>query len=158
MVRALGLAACLILIVACREPAATSAEDPTAAQWVMISDARARAMPPAAANSAAFMTLKNPGPSTWLVAAKADVSERVELHTHTEVDGAMQMRAVPRIEIPAGETVRLEPGGLHVMLIGSKEPLVEGHRFDLTLVFADGSETTLDVPVEAIHPPGSSRP
>ena len=53
-----------------------------------------------------------------LIAASAPVSKTVELHT-MQMDGdVMRMRQIPAIEIPAGQTVELKPGGLHVMFIG----------------------------------------
>jgi hypothetical protein len=137
-------------------PASRPDENGPAAARVEALDARARAMPPAAGNSAAFMTLRNPGPTAAIVEAKADVSETVELHTHTRVDGVMKMRRVPKIELPAGEDTVLEPGGLHVMLIGLTEPLKAGERFDLTLVFEDGSQKTVEVEVRAIEAPHAS--
>lgn len=127
-----------------------------AADRLEIVDARARAMPPSAANSAAFMTLRNSGPAAALVEAKADVSETVELHTHTHVDGVMKMRRLPKIPLPAGADTVLEPGGLHVMLIGLRDPLVAGQRFDLTLVFEDASQKTVEVEVRSIEPPRAS--
>lgn len=124
-----------------------------AAERVEVIDAHARAMPPSASNSAAFMTLRNAGPSAALVRADADVSETVELHTHTHEDGVMKMRPVSKIELPAGEDTVLKPGGLHVMLIGLKQPMTAGDTFDLTLSFADESTRTVTVEVRAIEPP-----
>ena len=49
----------------------------------------------------------------------------------------MRMRRIEKIEVPAGETVTLKPGGLHVMLIGLKQTLEPGDAVDLTLVFED---------------------
>jgi copper(I)-binding protein len=46
----------------------------------------------------------------------------------------MLMRAVPGIELPAGKTVELKPGGLHVMLMDLKQPLAAGDSVALTLV------------------------
>lgn len=58
----------------------------------------------------------------------------------------MTMQPVSAIDVPAGETVVLEPGGYHVMLLELVEPLEEGQTFDLTLVFEEAGEVT--VPVE----------
>lgn len=59
----------------------------------------------------------------------------------------MGMREVMRIELPAGETIRLEPGGLHIMLIGLDDDLVPGEEFDITLVFEQAGEQTITVEV-----------
>jgi copper(I)-binding protein len=123
-------------------------EGPPIAPQVQVTDVRTRALPPTARNGAAFMTLRNAGPDSALVGATATVSRAVELHTHTEVDGMMQMRQVPEIPLPSGEDVVMKPGGLHVMLLGLTQPMTEGERFPLVLRFADGSEKEVVVPVE----------
>jgi copper(I)-binding protein len=60
------------------------------------------------------------------------------------------MRAVPELEVPAGATIRFEPGGLHVMLIGLREPLVAGQLFTLQLEFEHAGRHS--VPVEVRDP------
>ena len=82
-----------------------------------------------------------------LVSASAPISKTVELHT-MQMDGdVMRMREVPAIEIPAGQTVELKPGGLHVMFIGLNQPLQEGASFPLTLRFEKAGEVKVDVQV-----------
>jgi len=54
------------------------------------------------------------------------------------MDGStMKMRAVPALELPAGQLVELKPGGLHVMLMDLKQPIKAGDKLVLTLVFED---------------------
>jgi copper(I)-binding protein len=119
---------------------------------VSVSDAYARAIPPGQPNSAVFLTLNNPsGQPRALVAAASPVADAVELHTHIEEGGMMRMRRVERIEIPAGATVNLKPGGLHVMLIGLKENLQPGGQVDLTLTFDDGAQTQIQAPVRKVE-------
>ena len=99
---------------------------------------------------AAYLVLVNDGDAAdRLVAVKADVSELVELHTHTMEDGVMRMRAVPAIDVPAGATTELKPGGLHIMLLNLKAPLVEGESFPATLVFENAGEVVVEVAIEA---------
>jgi copper(I)-binding protein len=119
---------------------------------VSIGDPYARAVPPGQPNSAVFMSLENLSDRDQaLVAAESPVSEIVELHTHVEEGGMMRMRRIDKIDIPTGETVTLQPGGLHVMLIGLKQPLDAGDTVDLTLVFEDGSRSTVQAPVRRIE-------
>ncbi len=59
----------------------------------------------------------------------------------------MRMRPVPFIAIPANGETRLEPGGLHVMLIGVHRPLHPGDRFPLRLIFEHASPMEVTVPV-----------
>lgn len=98
-------------------------------------------------NSAVFMTVLNAGNDSALVSARSPVAKVVELHTHREENGMMRMRQVEKIDLPAGQTVMLKPGGLHVMLIGLKQALEAGSEVSVTLAFADGSEKTLMAPV-----------
>ena len=55
----------------------------------------------------------------------------------------MRMERVDSVEIKAGEAVRLEPMGLHIMLIGLKRPLKKGSEVPITLTFRDGSTVTV---------------
>ncbi|MCW8889275.1 MAG: copper chaperone PCu(A)C [Sedimenticola sp.] len=120
----------------------------TAAESVMVADAYVRAVPPGQPNSASFMVIKNHSSESFaLVGAESAVAKALELHTHTMKDGMMRMRQVKQIELPAGDVVKLQPGGLHVMVIGLQQKLVPGEQVDMTLVFSDGSKLALKVPV-----------
>lgn len=83
-----------------------------------------------------------------LVAARAERFPRVELHESLDVDGVARMEQREHIDIPAQSVVELAPGGLHLMLMQRQGPAPsEGDRLQLTLIFADGEEQTLEVPV-----------
>lgn len=99
-------------------------------------------------NSAAYFTVVNEGGSAdRLTAVATPVADRAELHTHVMEKGIMKMRPVSHVEIPAGENVRFEPGALHVMLMGLKQPLKAGERVPLTLSFQKAGTITVEVPV-----------
>lgn len=116
-----------------------------------ISEPYARATPPHAPNSAAFMTLTNSGDDlVSLVEAATPVAGMVELHTHAMHDGMMKMRQVETIDVPANGMTELKPGGLHVMLFDLQRPLKEGETLPLTLTFSDGSEITKEIPVKKV--------
>ena len=66
--------------------------------------------------------------------------------------GAMVMQQIMALDLPAGQTVNLEPGGYHVMLIDLAEPLVEGDTFNLTLDFAEADDLTVEVVVRTEAP------
>lgn len=113
----------------------------------------ARAVPPGQPNSAAFVTLKNTGnQNLQLMSANSEVAATVELHTHTNDGGVMRMRKVDQIDLPAGEITELKPGGLHIMLIGLKQTLAVGDRFDISLNFSDGSTHVVTMPVQEVMP------
>lgn len=115
-----------------------------------ISHPWAKASAGMAANGAAFLKITNSGDADRLVAAKTTAADRAELHTHSMDGGVMKMRQVEAIEIPAGSTVALEPGGLHVMLFGLKAPLKEHDKFPLTLTFEKSGSVDVEVQVEAL--------
>jgi hypothetical protein len=120
---------------------ATASLGAQAAGIITITDPYARAVPPGYSNSAVYMTLENGSmEDRALVAAECPAAEVVELHTHLHEDGVMKMRRVDRIDIPAGQTVTLKPGGLHLMLIGLKETLEPGKNLHLTLSFDNGNK------------------
>ena len=74
--------------------------------------------------SAGYLTIENTGEEAdALIDAYADIADATELHTHVMSGGVMRMRRTEQIDVPAGETVSLEPGGDHIMLIGLSEPL-----------------------------------
>ena len=96
-----------------------------------------RATPPGADVGAGYLTIANEGAEPdRLVAATAAGAGRVQVHTMTEDGGVMSMRALPDgLEIPAGTTVELAPGGTHLMLMDLAGPLKEGERIPATLRF-----------------------
>jgi len=103
----------------------------------------ARVPVPAVANGATYMTLTNDGDTDdTLVSAGTDIAESVELHETTTQDGSMSMQEVDGIDIPAGDDAVLEPGGLHMMLIGVTEDLTEGDTVEVTLTFDNAGEQT----------------
>lgn len=116
-----------------------------------IEGAWSRATPPKAPTGAAFMTITNGGADDdVLLGASAEVSKVAELHLHLDLDGTMQMREVESIEIRPGQTITFEPGGLHVMLIGLKQPLAQGQSFPLTLNFEKAGPVVVPVDVQAL--------
>ena len=99
--------------------------------------------------SAAYMHITNNGPEAdTLIGASTDIAEVVEIHT-MEMDGNVMkmMELEDGLEIPAGETVTLERGGYHVMLINLTQALNEGDVHKLTLQFENAGEIELEVVV-----------
>ncbi len=126
------------------------AEDVTVGD-IQIGSPFARASTPAARAGAVFMTLTNTGATAdRLIAADGDVAARIELHEHVMNDGMMMMQEIDGgIAVPAGETTTLQPGGLHVMLMGLSGQLVEGESFQLTLEFQEAGKVDITVPIQS---------
>ena len=102
-----------------------------------ISGAFSRATLPNAPVGGGFLTITNSGSEAdRLVSASSPVSADVQLHEMAMEGDVMKMRHLENgIEIPAGSTVTLEPGGLHIMFMGLKGALVEGESVPVTLTF-----------------------
>ncbi len=119
------------------------------AAGIEVTAAYARATPPGAPVGGAYFEIRNRGDQAdRLLAAASPVAGRVELHTHTVQDGVARMHEVPAIEAPAGQTVRLQPGGLHVMPMELKAPLKAGESFPLTLTFERAGQLEVTVQVK----------
>jgi copper(I)-binding protein len=110
----------------------------------------ARPTAPSQSIGGGYLKLLTTGPGAdRLVSASTPVAQSVQLHTMRMEGDVMRMREVESIEIPPGQTVELKSGGMHLMLIGLKAPLVAGQRFSLKLGFEKAGEVTVDVTVDA---------
>ena len=146
--------------------AACGGDDPITieGQW-------ARTSPAMASMGAAYMDItSSEGDQLVGVSVPASIAARAEIHEMVpaevpmddsmdesmddgEMDmGAMVMQQIMALDLPAGETVSLEPGGYHVMLIDLAEPLAEGDTFNVTLDFAEADDLTVEVVVRTEAP------
>ncbi|HQQ71865.1 MAG TPA: copper chaperone PCu(A)C [Alicycliphilus sp.] len=120
---------------------------------VQVQDAWVRATVPQQKATGAFMRL-TAAQDTRLVSASSPVAGVTEVHEMKLVDNVMQMRAIPGLDLPAGQAVDLKPGGYHIMLLDLKQPVAQGANVPLTLVFEgkDGKRETqeLQAPVRAL--------
>ena len=134
---------CSLCIVAAAlvAPAASAQSVKVANPWV-------RAPAPGQKTAGAYVELTSEANAT-LVAAGSPLAERVELHSMTLDGGVMRMRALSRIELPAGQTVKLAPGGSHVMLVGLKQPLKAGDKVPLVLSVQSSGTSLTTLKIEA---------
>ena len=100
----------------------------------------------------AYLTLTNAGAADRLLSVSTDAAQSAMLHSMSMEGDVMRMREVAAVDLPAGRTVALEPGGLHIMFMGLKAPLMEGARFPLKLRFEKAGDITVEVQVEAVKP------
>lgn len=119
------------------------------AESLQVQEAWARPAP-AGSNGGVFFVVKNPtGQPDRLLLASAPVAETTELHlSMMHHDGTMSMQPQEAIDVPARSTVKFEPGGFHVMLIGLKQELKPGDKFLLTLSFERAGEIQVEVTVK----------
>lgn len=122
---------------------------------VDIKDAWARATVPGQKATGAFMKLTAKDGSK-LVSASSPAAGVTEVHEMKMEGDVMKMRAIPGLDLPAGKTVELKPGGYHVMLMDLKAPLVKDTMVDVTLVFKDAkgmeSKQEVKMPVNMAAP------
>ena len=116
---------------------------------ISVANAYARATVVGQPAGGGFLKLVNAGADDRLVAASSEVAGAVELHMMAMKGDVMQMRQVDAIDVKAGQTVELKPGGYHLMLMGLKAPLKAGSSFPLKLKFEKAGEVTVNVKVEA---------
>lgn len=122
---------------------------------VVIKDAWVRSTVPGQMGTGAFMKITAKA-GMKLVGVSSPVAGVGEVH-EMKMDGdIMKMRAMPVLDLPAGKTVELKPGGYHVMLMDLKQPLMKDSKVPLTLMFKDAkgvqSKLELNVPVSAVAP------
>ena len=118
-----------------------------AADRIAVHDAWVRAAPPGTTVLAAYLTIDNHSTSAQtLSGASSPQFESVEIHRTVVKNGVASMSAEPRVAIPAHGTLRFEPNGYHLMLIGPRKALLAGDHVELRVQF-DGQ------PAQVIHAP-----
>ena len=128
---------------------------------VMGAFARASAVPTAKAG-AVYMSLTNHGAAVdRLLSVTTDAAEMAEVHESVIKDGVATMGSVAQLEIPAGGTVELKPGGFHIMLSGLNAPLKKGGMVMLELNFEHAGKVEVmanvgDVAEDHAHVEGST--
>ena len=100
-------------------------------------------------NSAVYLVIRNStDQGDGLIGAKTDAANVTEIHlSKMDAEGTMSMERQDLVGIPAGESVNLEPGGLHVMLMNLVDDLNVGDRFELTLEFQRAGDVDIEVEV-----------
>lgn len=138
------LAAAAVLAAGC-EPAA----EKTPA--VEVTDAWARATAPGQETGGVFLTIREVGGAPdQLVGGTTPAADEVEMHRMSMQGSIMRMEPLKAVDIPAGDTVELAPGGTHIMLVELKAPLAVGQAFPLTLEFARAGRKQVKVKVRPI--------
>lgn len=110
-----------------------------------ISDARVGQ--PTGPNAALYFTATSGGEADRLLGATTDAAGAIEIHeTVMNGDGTMAMAGVEALDLPSGDTLVLEPGGYHLMLVDA-ERLHVGDTIDVTLMWETAGEETIEAEV-----------
>ncbi|MDR6853650.1 copper(I)-binding protein [Sphingomonas sp. BE123] len=103
---------------------------------------------------AAYFTVKGGNEATTLLGVSSPAAVRTELHEMKHEGGMMTMAPIKDVAIPAGSTVKFEPGGKHIMLYDLSPELRAGGKVPLRLAFANGK--TIEVEAE-LRAPGQEK-
>jgi copper(I)-binding protein len=119
---------------------------------LVITQPWSRATPGGAKIAGGYLTIENKGTTPdRLVSAAGDIAGKVEIHEMAMNNGVMTMRPLDKgLVIEAGKTVKLAPGGYHVMLMDLKGPLKEGDKVPMTLQFEKAGTVMLSLDVQGV--------
>jgi copper(I)-binding protein len=123
---------------------------------LVISQAWTRATPKGAKIGGGYLTIENKGtaPDT-LIGGSADVAGSVQIHEMSMDGGVMKMRPLDKgIAIEPGKTVKLAPGGYHLMMMDLKSPLKQGDKLPITLEFEKAGKVQVSLDVEGVGAQG----
>lgn len=134
---------------ACGAPASpSSAHEIHAAAAITVHDAWAAPTPAGVDVAAGYLTISNhTDRADRLLGATSPRAARVEIHEMRMNGAVMQMRAVQRLDLPAGADVQLGPGGMHLMFFGVSDPFAEGQSIPVHLVFETAGAMDVTLPV-----------
>jgi hypothetical protein len=108
--------------------------------------------------AAAYITIRNEGKTTdILTGIETTVSAKSEVHKMEMKNGVASMGPAGPVEIPANGSVKLAPGGLHIMLMKLQQPLRKDDRFSMTLIFKDAGRVDISVPIYSVGASGPEK-
>lgn len=117
---------------------------------LVVSQAWVQLAPPGARATAAYLSLSNPTDSPIIIQSlDASCCAHVMLHRTRREGERVLMEHLDEITVPAHGDIKLEPGGLHIMLMGAKAPLKAGDPVSLQLQFADGRRQKISLLVQS---------
>jgi periplasmic copper chaperone A len=138
-----------LLLVFCVGSAARA--QTSVANTIVVEQPFARATPKGAMTGAAYMTLLNNGASAdRLVGATTPVADKVQFHQASEENGVSRMRELHSVDLESGAKVSFKPGDMHMMIVGLKQPLVQGQTLSLALQFEKAGNIEVTVPIQGI--------
>lgn len=116
---------------------------------IEVTNAWSRATTKGAHAGVIYLTLKNTGTEAdSLLSAQSNIAKNVMLHTTIMEGDIAKMRHVEKLLLPVNETIVMEPGGLHIMLMGLTQALEKEQTVPLTLTFENADNVTVDVTVK----------
>ncbi|MBU6461875.1 MAG: copper chaperone PCu(A)C [Bradyrhizobium sp.] len=143
------LASVLFVTLLCAAPA--RAQEVKAGDLV-ITQAWTRATPNGAKIGGGYLTIENKGSTPdRLIGGSTDAAGRIEVHEMAMKGGVMTMRPLDNgLTIDPGKTVKLAPGGYHLMMFDLKNPLKQGDTVPVTLKFEKAGEVKVSLAVQGV--------
>ncbi len=143
-----------LAVLACLLASPARAEEVKAGDLV-ISQAWSRATPGGAKVAGGYLTIENKGSAPdRLIGGSADVSDKIQVHEMSARNGVMTMRPLDNgLTIEPGKTVKLAPGGYHLMMLDLKHPLKQGDKVPVTLEFEKAGKVKLSFDVQGVGAP-----
>jgi periplasmic copper chaperone A len=119
---------------------------------LVITQAWSRATPGGAKIGGGYLTIENKGAAPdRLIGVAGEVAGKIEVHEMATKDGVMTMRPIDKgLTIEPGKTVKLAPGGYHLMMFDLKSPLKQGDKVPVTLEFEKAGKVTVSLDVQGI--------
>jgi len=135
---------------------ASARADDVKAGDLVIKQVWSRATPGGAKIAGGYLTIENKGSAPdRLIGGAADIAAKVEVHEMAMNNGVMTMRPLEKgLAIEPGKTVKLAPGGYHLMLMELKSPLKQGDKVPLTLEFEKAGKVSLSLDVQGVGAQG----
>ncbi|MGY8677027.1 copper chaperone PCu(A)C [Bradyrhizobium sp. UFLA05-153] len=132
--------------------AAPGRADDVKAGDLVITQAWSRATPGGAKVAGGYLTIENKGSAPdKLVGVSAEIAGKIEVHEMAMDNGVMKMRPLDKgLAIEPGKTVKLAPGGYHLMMQELKGPLKQGDRVPVTLQFEKAGKVAITLDVQAV--------
>ena len=123
---------------------------------LVITQAWSRATPGGAKTGSGYLTIENKGSAPdRLIGGSADVADKVQVHEMAMNNGVMTMRPLDKgLVIEPGKTVKLAPGGYHLMLFDLKGPLKQGDKVPVVLEFEKAGKVPLALDVQGVGAQG----
>ena len=123
---------------------------------LVITQAWGRATPGGAKVAGGYLTIENKGSAPdRLIGGSADVATKVQVHEMATSNGVMTMRPLEGgLTIEPGKTVKLAPGGYHLMMLDLKHPLKQGDKLPVTLEFEKAGKVKVSLDIQGVGAPG----
>ncbi len=150
LISVMRIMACATLLVGLF--AAPARAEEVKAGELVLTEAWSRATPGGAKVAGGYLTIQNRGATPdRLIGGSAEICDKIQVHEMSMNNGVMTMRQLDKgLAIEPGKTVKLAPGGVHLMMLNPKSPLRQGDKVPVTLEFEKAGKVGVSLDVQSI--------